>query len=250
VDWWRAYFDETYPRRYQIDPEQTVAEVLMLRDLLPEPPADILDVACGAGRHSLALARAGFHVVGVDISEPLLALSRAAAAEERIDAQFVAADMRALPYVSCFDAAINMFTAFGYFDAEEENQAVLTGIARALKPGGRLVMELAHRDRVVRSFQEADWYELDDGTLIWRRHHFDPIRGLLTSLDRWRTPGGEEEERFHRIRIYTATELSAMLRAAGLTPTAWYGSMQLHAFTIDSPRLIVVAQRPLRETEG
>lgn len=243
MDWWQEYFDETYPRRYLVDPEETVAEVLMLRDLLPEPPADLLDVACGAGRHSLPLARAGFHVVGLDISAPLLAMARSAAEAEGLDVQFVAADMRTIPYVACFDAAINMFTSFGYFEQEEENQAVLAGIARALKPGGRLVMELAHRDRLVRSFQEADWYELDDGVIVWRRHHFDPVRGVLTSVDRWRTPDGEEQERFHRIRIYTATELAAMLRAAGLSPVAWYGNTQLYPFTPDSPRMIVVAQR-------
>jgi SAM-dependent methyltransferase len=243
MDWWHDYFDATYPRRYALDSEQTVAEVLMLRDLLPEPPADLLDVACGQGRHSIALARSGYSVVGLDASEPLLAQARAAAAIEGVELTFVPGDMRAIPYVACFDAAINMFTAFGYFADESENQAALNGIARALKPRGRLVMELAHRDRVVNGFQPTDWYELEDGTVVWVRRHFDPVRGLLTSVDRWRTPDGAEEERYHRIRIYTATELDSMLRTAGLVPTAWYGSINLHAFGAESPRLIVVAQR-------
>ncbi len=243
MDWWRDYFDASYLRRYALDGEQTVAEVLMLRDLLPEPPADLLDVACGQGRHSIALARGGFSVVGLDASEPLLAHARAAAAVEGVELSFVAGDMRALPYVNCFDAAINIYTAFGYFGDEAENMAVLAGIARALKAGGTLVMELAHRDRVVNGFQPTDWYELEDGTVVWVRRHFDPVRGLLTSVDRWRTPDGEEEERYHRIRIYTATELDTMLRAAGLVPTAWYGSVNLHALSAESPRMIVVAQR-------
>lgn len=243
MDWWHDYFDASYPRRYAMDGEQTVAEVLMLRDLLPDAPADLLDVACGQGRHSIALARGGYTVVGLDASEPLLAQARAAAALEGVELSFVPGDMRAIPYVACFDAAINMFTAFGYFSDEAENMAVLAGIARALKPGGRLVMELAHRDRVVSGFQPTDWYELDDGTVVWVRRHFDPVRGLLTSIDRWRTPAGEEEERYHRIRIYSATELDGMLRAAGLVPTAWYGSISLHAFSSESPRMIVVAQR-------
>lgn len=243
MEWWQDYFDASYLRRYMFESEQTVAEVLMLRDLLPEPPADLLDVACGQGRHSIALARGGYTVVGLDASEPLLTHARAAAAIEGVELTFVPGDMRTIPYVACFDAAINMFTAFGYFEDDAENLAVLTGIARALKPGGRLVMELIHRDRVVSSFRDSDWYELDDGTIVWLRRHFDAVRGLLTSVDRWRTPEGDEEERFHRIRVYTATELDTMLRAAGLVPTAWYGSINLHAFTAESPRIVVVAQR-------
>lgn len=243
MDWWRDYFDQSYLRRYIFDREQTVAEVLMLRDLLPEPPADVLDVACGQGRHSIALAQGGYTVVGLDASEALLANARAAAALEGTELSFVPGDMRAIPYVACFDAAINMFTAFGYFQEEAENMAVLEGIARALKPGGRLVMELMHRDRVMNGFRETDWYELDDGTVVWVRRHFDAVRGLLTSIDRWRRPDGHEDERFHRIRVYTATELGAMLRGAGLMPTAWFGSINLHAFSADAPRMIVVAQR-------
>lgn len=244
MDWWRDYFDPSYLRRYIFEREQTVAEVLMLRDLLPEAPADLLDVACGQGRHSIPLAQAGYTVVGLDASETLLAHGRAAAAIEGVELTLVQGDMRAIPYVACFDAAINMFTAFGYFEDEAENRAVLEGIARALKPGGLLVMELMHRDRVVSGFREADWYELDDGTVVWVRRHFDAVRGLLTSVDRWRGPDGHEEERYHRMRVYTATELDGMLRSAGLVPTAWYGSINLHAFSAEAPRMIVVARRP------
>lgn len=244
MSWWHDYFDGSYPQRFMLDNEQSVAEVLMLRELLPEPPADLLDLGCGEGRHSVPLAQAGFAVVGFDASPPLLEKARANAAVAGVEASFLPGDMRAIPYVACFDAVINMFTTFGYFDNEAENQAVLEGVARALKPGGRLIMELAHRDRVINGFQPTDWYELDDGTLIWVRRHFDPVRGTVTSVDRWRTPEGEEQERFHRIRIYTATELGAMLRAAGLVPRDWYGSLSLHAFDASSPRLIVVAQKP------
>lgn len=244
MDWWRDYFDESYLQRYLFDSEQTVSEVLMLRDLLPEAPADLLDLACGQGRHSIALARSGYTMTGLDASPQLLAVARRGASEAGLRIEFVEGDMRSIPYVECFDGVINMFTAFGYFRDEEENLRVLTGIARALKPGGRLIMELMHRDRVVANYRETDWYELDDGTIIWIRRHFDPIRGLNTVIDRWRTPAGEEHERYHQIRLYSATELDLMLRSAGLTPTAWYGSTALHAFTADAPRMIVVAERP------
>lgn len=245
MEWWQTFFDEDYLRRFAPDAETTVAEVLMLRDLLPEAPADLLDVGCGQGRHSVALAQAGYTVIGLDAADAMLAAARAAAAQAGVEAEFVKADMRAIPYVGCFDVAINMFTAFGYFADDADNQRALDAMARALKPGGRLVMELAHRDRVTATYRETDWYELDDGTVVWVRRHFDPVRGVNTVIDRWRNPDGSEGEHYHRIRLYTATELDRMLRAAGLTPTAWYGSTALHAFTLASPRIVVVAEKPV-----
>jgi SAM-dependent methyltransferase len=245
MEWWRDYFDASYLQRYMFDSEQTVAEVLMLRDLLPDAPADLLDLACGQGRHSIALAKGGYTVIGLDASPQLLAVARQAAVEADALVDFVEGDMRAIPYSACFDGVINMFTAFGYFPNEQDNQLVLDGVARSLKPGGRLVMELMHRDRVVATFRETDWYELDDDTVVWVRRHFDALRGVNTVIDRWRTVDGEEHERHHQIRLYTPTELDVMLRAAGLVPTAWYGTIGLHALTIASPRMIVVAEKPL-----
>src|SRR5690606_12128167 len=125
VDWWRAFFDETYPRRYAIDEGTTAAEVAMLRQLLPPPPARVLDAACGQGRHSIALAQAGYTVTGVDASGPLLAIARAAAAEAGVSVEFVEADLREFSTERSFDAAINMFTAFGYFEDDAENLRVL-----------------------------------------------------------------------------------------------------------------------------
>ncbi len=242
-EWWFDYFDQTYLQRFFVDDEDTVAEVLMLRDLLPDAPADLLDVGCGAGRHSLGLARAGYYVTGLDTSADLLEQARTAAAAENLDVEFVAADMRQIPYVACFDAAISMFSSFGYFD-DAGNQQTLAAIGRALKNGGRLVMELDHRDRVVATFRDNEWYELDDGTVIWVRRSFEPVSGFSTAIERWRDPPGQEDERWRRIRLYNASELAAMLRQAGLTPRLWFGSTALHAFSMLSPRLIVVAEKP------
>lgn len=245
MNWWQSYFDETYVRRLTIDTEQTVAEVLMLRDLIGDPPLDILDVACGQGRHSIALAQGGYHVIGLDTSSTLLDLARSAAAQRGVALEFVEGDMRAIPYVECFDGILNMNTAFGYFADESENQQALEGIARALKPGGRLVMELANRDRIVANYRPTDWHELPDGTVVWVRRQFDPVRGINSVTSRWRAPDGSVDEREHHVRIYTPTELDGMLRRAGLQPTAWFGSTELHALTIASPRIVVVAARPV-----
>jgi SAM-dependent methyltransferase len=242
TEWWFDYFDQTYLQRFFVDDEDTVAEVLMLRDLLPDAPADLLDVGCGAGRHSLGLARAGYYVTGLDASADLLERARTVAAAESLTAEFVHADMRHIPYIDCFDAVISMFSSFGYFD-DAGNQRTLAAMSRALKNGGRLVMELDHRDRVVAAFRDNEWYELDDGTVIWVRRSFDPISGFSTAIERWRSPDGSEDERWRRMRLYNASELAAMLRSVGLMPQTWFGSTALHTFSMVSPRLIVVAEK-------
>src|SRR5206468_2227743 len=94
----------------------------------------ILDVACGAGRHTIDLAKRGYRVTGFDLSSPLLAEARKAARTAGVKPTFVQGDMRRLPYRNAFEAAISMFTSFGYFDRPEEDRQVLRGIARALRP--------------------------------------------------------------------------------------------------------------------
>jgi SAM-dependent methyltransferase len=96
----------------------------------PPPGAAILDLACGHGRHSLKLARRGFAVAGVDLSEPSLEIARRAASEDDIDITFVHDDMREISFKAEFDVAINMFTAFGYFDEEGDHERALSA-ARA-----------------------------------------------------------------------------------------------------------------------
>jgi SAM-dependent methyltransferase len=122
---WRARFGEP-------DPARTAADVAFLRRVLPLPAfRRVLDVACGSGRHKRALAPLGYEVVGVD-SDPSVAPD-------------VVADMRdpdCLP--RDFDAVVNLWASFGWFD-EAENARVFAGLARRLRPAGRVVLDLYNR---------------------------------------------------------------------------------------------------------
>src|SRR5439155_176630 len=92
----------------------------------------ILDVACGSGRHTIGLAKRGYRMTGFDLSRALLAEARKSARLAQVKPTFVEGDMRRLRFTNAFDAAISMFTSFGYFDGPEEDREVLRGIARAL----------------------------------------------------------------------------------------------------------------------
>jgi SAM-dependent methyltransferase len=242
-DWTVGFFDDPYTELFPFpDDAQTDAEVEGLLRVLPAPPVRVLDVACGQGRHSIRLAQHGFDVVGVDTTASFLAAARADAQQSEASVEFLELDMRELAYEDEFDVALSLFTAWGYFD-DDTNQHVLDRIAAALRPGGLLLMDVVHRDWLVSVFTPKDWTRLDDGTVVVTERAFDPVAGVNNVIHRWRTPTGESRERPHRLRIYTATELAAMLRKAGLTPVDWYGGLSLDPFEIGSRRMVIRAHR-------
>ena len=105
------------------------------------PGMSVLDLACGHGDLANRLAVRGCQVTGLDSSAVFLDRARAGAAAAGVSVDYVAGDMRQLPWTGRFDGVVNWSTAFGYFD-DTTNRAVLAGIARVLEPGGRLAMDL------------------------------------------------------------------------------------------------------------
>jgi SAM-dependent methyltransferase len=242
-DWTVDYFDEPYTDLHPFpDDAQTDTEVSALVSLLPAPPARVLGVACGQGRHSVRLAQEGYDVVGVDTSTQFLADAQAAASERGVHVELHELDMRSLEFEGEFDGALNLFSAWGYYD-DETNLDVLRRIARALRPGGVLLLDVMHRDFLMHVFLPKDWMPLRDGGYAVADRSFDPVTGVNTVVQRWQAPDGERWEREHRIRVYTGTELNGMLRASGLIPVEWYGGFRLDPFTHASRRMFVRAQR-------
>ncbi len=246
--WWeRIFADGSYLRLWSphFTPERTEREVAGVLDLLqPTPGVAILDLACGQGRFAVPLAQRGYQVTGLDLSEQLLDVARGAADAAGVAAEWHRADMRDIPaeWAGRFDYIINIFTAFGYFEAEAENQRVLDGVARALKPGGRFLIELGNRDGVGGQFRERGWHETD-GLLVCTEVSFDPIRGVSSTVWQW-DEGGERQELRFSLRLYTPTELTAMLRAAGLEPVAAYDGLAGSELTHESQRMALVAEKP------
>lgn len=246
-DWWRDVFDrhtffELYERSDTALAVKQVDQVIRLLDL--SPPAHILDVPCGYGRHSIELARRSFRVTGVDISEVQIGRARKKAAAAGVYGRFIIGDARALPVAGPFDAAINMFLSFGYFATDEENQAMLNGIARVLRPGGRLLIDFWNREHEVRAFQPTVVDKRDDGILEIEDWSFDPMAGRLNWTNTVIFPDSRREAWEHSIRAFTVAEVKKMLEAAGLTLLAVYGGLDGVPYTIDSEAAIFVAGRP------
>ena len=156
------------------------------------------------------------------------------------------ADMRHLPdqLENQFDAVINMFSSFGYLESEEDDQQVLYQIAKALKPGGKLLMDLLNREWVIINNEEYDWHQHQDGRVVLERRQLN----LQTSTNHLTyteiLPDGTRREMSDlHMRLYTLTELTKMLAAAGLTLTKVYGGFQAEPYTVNTRRMIIVAAK-------
>ncbi len=246
--WWEGYFDETFIDIYRdfLTPERTEREVRGLREMVSlQPGAAVLDLACGWGRHSVELARAGFAVTGLDYSETLLTRGRRRAEAAGVAPEFVRGDMREIPWTGRFDAVLSLYSSMGYFLSDDEDLRVLRGAREALKPGGVFVMETMHRDHVAAAYAERDWWETDGGATVWVEREFDAVEGVSREWTRW-SKGRQSGEKFHELKVRTATEWDRLFRHAGLRPVDWHGDWEMAPFVHSSPDLIVVCERDAR----
>jgi len=243
--WWSTYFDEDYVRLYRpfLPAESTLEDAAGVVGMLGLPDgARVLDLACGWGRHSVALSRLGLKVTGLDRSPVLLDLARRSAIEVEESVEWVRGDMRHLPFRAAFDAVVSLFSSLGYFETEEEDAAVLAEVREALRPDGLFLMEIMHRDHIVREYVERDWWEGPGGAHVWVEREFDAVAGVSREWLRWRR-GRITGEKHHTIRVRTATEWVRLLEGAGLRVVECYGGWDLSPFDRHSERLVVVAHR-------
>jgi SAM-dependent methyltransferase len=235
-----------------IGPELTAQQVEFVVEALDLPEGArpderssgcVLDLCCGPGRHAVPLAQRGFDVTGLDLSAYHLRLARKAAREAGVKVRWLRRDMRDIPFEGEFNAVINMFTAFGYFEDEEEDFKVLEAVSRALKPGGRFFIDTMNREWVVRHYQETNWRQHEDGLITMERRKLD----LLTSRNEsvWMLIAPDGERRVHRLspRLYTLTELAKMLSRAGLSVRRTWGGFDGREYGLDSRRMIVLAEK-------
>ncbi|HTO97057.1 MAG TPA: class I SAM-dependent methyltransferase [Myxococcales bacterium] len=242
--WWRGFFDEDYPVLYApaLDPEKTEREVAGAAAILRlEEGARILDLCCGTGRHAVALQRRGMHVTGLDSSKPLLALAREKASRVGSFPKWLRGDARDLPFRSAsFDAAICLFNSIGYgTDAE-----ALAMLREARRCAPALLLEAAHRDEHVRNGGAGITYEWTErpGVRVLVERWIEPLPGLSRAIFRIQRPGQPDVVKEFRHRLYSATELVALLRRAGYERVECFGGYQRQGFGIDSPVFLAHAR--------
>jgi len=244
--WYMDLFGEDYLRVWApiLPPERTALELEGIVKFLNLPAGStVLDLCCGHGRHAIPLAQRGYRITGQDLSEVFLRRAEADARSQGVEVRWVHSDMRTIPFQNEFDAVINIFTSFGYFDRDEENQLVLNQVSKALKPGGVFLMEAAHREGMVRRFTPHSIMRHDDGLISLEERQIDLVAGRSeTRLTLLHAEGRRTEHRYV-VRLYTLTELIAMLEAAGLHLQAPYGGLDGSTLTLDSRRLVTLSRK-------
>lgn len=204
------------------------------------PGARILDAPCGFGRHAIPLAEAGFDVVGLDFSEPLLAEARRRMG--RAGPELVHGDLRALPFAEAsFDAVLCLYNSLGYH-GEEGDLQTLRELRRVLHPGRRLVLEVYHRDRLAQAFRPRSELELPDGSVSVAESEFDVVSGVLTVRETRSEPGAVTSERTYSQRIYTATELVRLVGCAGFGKIGCCADLSGARPALDAPMVVILAE--------
>jgi ubiquinone/menaquinone biosynthesis C-methylase UbiE len=240
MTWWESWFGEEYLELYpHRDLQSARREAAFALARLDDDPTPLLDLCCGSGRHSLRFAEKGLASIGLDYSLPLLELARARGPALRL----VRGDMRTLPFADgAFRSVVNFFTSFGYFLRETDNVAVVTEIERVLAPGGRFLCDTFGRDYVLARLIERESRSTGEREYRIRRWWNPDTRRVEKQIQVRR--GGSTATFRESVRAYTAEELTAMLRGAGLAVEATWGDFEGGPAGGDSPRLIVLARKP------
>jgi len=233
-------FDEDYLWFMEpvLEPRSDDEVALILRLLGLPPGAEVLDAPCGHGRIANRVSSLGYRVVGLDATPLFLDVARSAGSA----VEYVEGDLRAMPFEGRFDAAINWFSSFGYFD-DEGNQAVLQGFRRALKPGGKLLIEQASRDFLLANLPasgQAVWLGERGDDLLIDKVSYDPAAGRSTT-ERIVVRDGKVRRMHFSLAQPTASELARMLREAGFDDVRALNENG-DEFTTRSRRLLMLAR--------
>lgn len=248
--WYEEWFDRDeyeFVYRHRDEADATALLDTIEKTLNPSPGQSILDVGCGRGRHSIALADRGYQMTGIDLSRQSIADARARAAEAGVDVSFEVMDMRTPFCNACFDGVVNLFTAFGYFDEQREHQRAIHAMASALKPGGWLVQDFLNAP-FVRDTLVSHSVERRDGLLIeqsrWIENARINKRIILKKSARETTEDGEGQASFtESVALLDRDDFEEMYAIAGLDIITILGTYHGDAYNHSSPRMILFSRK-------
>ncbi|MEO1267560.1 MAG: methyltransferase domain-containing protein [Myxococcota bacterium] len=247
LPWYESIFNEEYFRTLPMGfHKQTVREAHFIIDQLGVGPGGrIIDLCCGFGRHTIELSKRGYDMSGLDLSLPLLQKALNEAQRRKLSIRFIHGDMRELNFNREFDALFNIHTSFGYFD-DQTNFNILVGSFKALKPGGRMLLEVINRDSIMRQLPRRIWWEGTECIFVEEISFNDSTSTMRNKRSYLYDDGRPPWEQDIRIRLFSLHELLAMFRMAGFRILNVSGSIATPGYFLgaDSPQIIILAERP------
>ncbi|MDX6405041.1 MAG: hypothetical protein QOH70_2496 [Blastocatellia bacterium] len=249
--------------RRAISPKQTKSEAdFLVKVLRCEKGSHLLDVPCGNGRLSLALAARGYPLTGIDISEEFVDEARASALSStepepplaaggadkskqsvvtHAQADFILGDMSRIEGEAIYDGAYCFGNSFGFLDYAHM-ESFLSGVARALKPGARFVVETGMAaESVLHKFEPLSVHQIDDISVTIKERYLAEESCIDTEYIFEKA--GKVESGHAKHWIYTVAEIRRMLERAGFETLNLYGSLKCEPYTLSAEELFVIAER-------
>jgi len=238
ADWFKDWFNSPYYHQlYKNRDEEEANKFIdrLLTELKPAPASCILDLACGKGRYSRYLAKKGYFVTGLDISEESILYA------QRFENQHLAFfrhDMR-LPFrINYFDYVFNFFTSFGYFTTDKDHLKTIANIARGLRPDGKFILDFFNSKKAISGLLMNEIKQV--GTVVFHiQRRVDEDGYILKNIQF--EDNGQHFDFTERVRAFTLEDFEWLFSRAGLKIAKTFGSYQLETFDeATSDRLILV----------
>ena len=240
--WFKDWFNSPYYHQLYFKRDETEAAAFinkLIDHLKPKPGAEMLDVACGKGRHSILLAGKGFTVTGIDLSEDSITEAKE---NESENLEFFVHDMR-LPFrINYFDYVFNFFTSFGYFKTRREHDNAIRTIAQSLKPGGYFVLDYLNvhyaEDHLVHKSEK----EIDDVNYYLTKwfdetHFYKKIVVEDENLE-------EPLEYTEKVAKFSLGDFTEMFAYQGLQIQEVFGDYLFNGYDVkNSPRMVMIARK-------
>lgn len=235
-NWFSSWFDSPY--YHILYKERNFREAQIFMDNLTfylnmDEGSKVLDLACGKGRHSIYLNQLGYDVLGVDLSENSIAIANKNANETL---HFRVADMRE-PFAEKFDAILNMFTSFGYFECDSDNLKTLISIKESLSEYGFGVIDFMNVNNVIPNLVANEVKIVDAIEFHIKRYHADGY--IFKEID-----FEDNNQKFHfteKVRAFTLQDFQNLMEQAGIDLLDTFGDYKLKKFhKLDSERLIMI----------
>ncbi|MHB8581465.1 MAG: class I SAM-dependent methyltransferase [Ignavibacteriaceae bacterium] len=243
MEWFSDLYDEFRMRTGfgRVPAKETRKDVDFLCDVLKLNEGDkVLDLFCGAGRHSLELAKKGYKVTGIELNPNYLELAKKLCKEKFNTPNFILGDVRKIYYGKGYDAVIIMFSSFGYF-SDVEDKLILRKAFNALKPGGRFFMEILNRDWILKNYIKVQDTKVD-GIRVVDKRDFDNLtsrnnfiikryekNGVVTKSGSW--------------RLYSAHEIKNILEDIGFRYIAGYSNLKKEPLRTDTRLMRMVFKK-------
>ncbi len=236
TEWYQDWFDDNYLALYSHrDNRDAQRQIdLILKKLNLSADDRVLDLGCGNGRHVAELTRRGFQIVGLDLSEALLATAR----KDYPHCGFIRGDMRYIP--GRFDIILSLFTSFGYFERDAENQKVFAAVSASLNPGGRFWLDFLNAYTLREHLEPEEQKTLSQNVRVYIQRRIED--GFVVKDIQFQTSEGEINYR-ERVRMYTKEDLKTMLESAGLGVENVFGDYSGTSWTHGSERTIMCCNK-------